>query len=130
MKRPDISVDQHNLLVYVGSGIGWIIIGLLYFVTGNEIVKMVQIGLSCLMIAIMICVFMGKHEKNDEMTLAYHHEAFTLGFHVMVIACLLLLIVDNCFEVKIPFQVEGNVLIGLGFLSAGWKFCQLERDGE
>ncbi len=130
MRRPDINIDQHNLLVYIGVGAGWLLAGLLELIDGGIALKAFQIILFLAIVIILLYTAIGKNEEHDEMTFAYYKEALATGFHYITITCLLLTIADALLDYTIPFHFAGYVMLGIGYFSAGWKFRQLERDGE
>lgn len=130
MRRPAINIDQHNLLVYIGVGAGWFLTGLLELIDGGIALKAFQIVLFLAIVIILLYTAIGKNEEHDEMTFAYYKEALATGFHFITITCLLFTIVDALLDYTIPFHFVGYVMLGIGYFSAGWKFRQLERDGE
>ncbi|SEH20640.1 hypothetical protein [Selenomonas sp. KH1T6] len=130
MRRPAINIDQHNLLVYIGVGAGWFLAGLLELIDGGIALKAFQIILFLAIVIILLYTAIGKNEEHDEMTFAYYKEALAAGFHSITITCLLFTIVDALLDYTIPFHFAGYIMLGIGYFSAGWKFRQLERDGE
>ncbi|WP_027407164.1 hypothetical protein [Anaerovibrio sp. RM50] len=131
MKRPEINLDKHNLLYYICVGGGWLLVGLLDIISNDNIILLsISACINALMIMVLLYVLIGKRETGDEMTIKYHERAMSEGFYFITCLCLILLCVDNIFKLNVSFQVYGHLMLGVGFLVTGFKFHQLEKDGE
>lgn len=130
MKRPIIDIDQHNLLIYIVAGSGWFLAGLLEFVDGGKTLEVLRGILFLAIVLVLLYTVIGRRESHDEMTLAYNQDALATGFNCMTITCLLFIIADTLMDYTIPFHFAGYIIIGVGYISTGLRFRQLERDGE
>ena len=132
MKRPEITIGRRNMLLNFGMGAGWILsasFGLLE--SYSDVFHNLDIAVITVMALVLIYTIAGKHEESDEMAVTHNDEAYRCGFLAICFAILLLLFLDKHFiSGGIPFSFAGYFIMGVGNITAGWKFYQLERDGE
>lgn len=132
MKRPEITIGRRNMLLNFGIGAGWILsasFGLLE--SYSDVFHNLDIAVITVMALVLIYTIAGKHEESDEMAVAHNDEAYRCGFIVICFAILIMLFLDRHFiNGGIPFHFAGYFLMGVGNITAGWKFYTLERDGE
>ena len=132
MKRPEITIGRRNMLLNLGVGAGWIISAVLGVLESHsQVFHNLDIFIITIMALVLLYTLAGKHEANDEMSVAHSNEAYRCGFLAICFAILLLLFLDKHFiSGGIPFNFAGYFIMGVGNITAGWKFYQLERDGE
>lgn len=132
MKRPFINVEQNNLLIYFGVGSGWIITSILGLLEQySQTFYYLHLAGIFVMLILLIYIVVGKHETNDEMSIAHRNEAHTFGFTVVSFMILFIIPFDRyLIDGGVLFSFAGYFLLGIGFLSIGWKFRQLERNGD
>lgn len=132
MNRPEITVGRRNMLLNLGIGAGWIISAIFGLLESySQIFHNLDLAVIIVIALMLIYTIAGKHEESDEMAVAHNDEAYRCGLLAICFAITILLFLDRyLINEGIPFYFAGYFIMGVGNITAGWKFYTLERDGE
>lgn len=127
MKRPYLTVLQYSMLSHLVTGIGFLLLGLLDFVSGSAIVGLL---VAALMGILFIITAFGKREGMDEMARSHRNDAYGDGFMAMMLAMVILELLDHSGTASIKLTTATCICFGAGFTAIGLRFRKLEKDGD
>lgn len=130
MKRPNISIERHNLIYYSAVGIGWITSSLLGLIDDSIAVKFLVVIINLILVSLLLYSLIAKKEPDDELTLSYSHQAHSFVFLVATCACCIFGSVALLYEGSIPAEFATMFTLGVSHIAVGWKFHCLEKYGE
>ena len=130
MKRPDISIERHNLIFYIGVGIGWIISALLGLINDSITVKFLVVIINLILVSLLLYSLIAKRERDDELTLSYSERARSFGYLVFSCSCCIFFSFDLLYEDIISLHFAAPFILGISHLAVGWKFHCLEKYGD
>ena len=110
MKRPYLTVLQYSTLSHLITGIGFLLLGLLDFVSGSAIVGILE-----------VIEVMARADRLD---------AYGVGFMAMMLAMVVLELLDHSGTASIKLTTATCICFGAGFTAIGLRFRNLEKYGE
>ena len=121
------------LVTQVGSGIGWMILGVCNLYDGKMIADVMSY---IALLALAFCglfafIAVGRLEPTDEMSRHHLEKAQATGYTVLGVCLMAAFLISSIWKsVSVPFQVIAPILYGIGCLAVGLYFSRLESRGE
>lgn len=130
MKRPAISIEQHNLIYNVGIGISWLVSAFLRLIADSIAIKVLIVIVGLILVSLVLYSIIGKRERDDELTFTYAEQARSFGFFVGTCICLIFFSISLIDENFVSLVFAAPVILGVSHIAVGWRFYHLEKYGD
>ena len=127
MKRPYLTVLQDTFFTNMLTGVCFLIAGALWLVNHSLILGLL---ISFMILATLAFSWFSNHQKFDEMARAHLHEAYHIGYLVVIFTLIILELIELCGIVNFPMLAVTSLCIGTGNIAIAISFRQIERDGD